>query len=131
MLPILTKGEVIINKVFLIDDSYFIRKWIKSILHKSKRYEVVAEGSDGADALNLYLIHQPDIVIMDIVMKQLNGIDALKNIIDNNPEAKVIMCTSMGQEHLWREAKNSGAKGYILKPNFNTLITNLDDILNK
>ncbi|MFD2442589.1 response regulator [Bacillus sp. CGMCC 1.16607] len=107
--------------VLIADDSRFLRNLIKNILFK-EGYELFIEASDGAYAVSLYKERNPDIVLLDLTMPNLNGIDALKRIIEFDPEAKVIICSAMGQKRFILEAIQSGAKDFIIKPNFNELI---------
>ncbi|NIK11175.1 response regulator [Alkalibacillus almallahensis] len=116
------------NTVLLADDSKFMRKWITSILNESNQYTVIAEASCGAGALNQYLQYLPDFVILDLNMGDLNGLDVLKEIIQEDPKANVIICSSIGQDHTINLAMTFGAKGYIIKPHFDSLIHTLNSI---
>ncbi|MBU8879215.1 response regulator [Bacillus sp. FJAT-29790] len=110
------------SKTALIaDDSRFLRNLLKNVLHK-EGFTVFFEASDGIDAVSLYKEKTPDIVLLDLTMPTLNGIDALKRIIDFDPKAKVIIFSAMGQNRLMVEAINSGAKDFIVKPYFNELV---------
>lgn len=102
-------------KVLITDDAAFMRMKLKDMLTK-ENHEVVGEAADGLEALELYQKHNPDIVTMDITMPNMNGIEALKKILEINPNAKVIMCSAMGQETYVLEAIKSGAKDFIVKP---------------
>lgn len=99
----------------IVDDSSFTRRILKDILTKGG-FEVVAEASGGVDALEKYKELKPDLVTMDIIMPDVDGIEVVKSIIDTNPWAKIVMCTAMGQEHLIKKAMQAGAKAYIIKP---------------
>ncbi|MEH7521989.1 response regulator [Bacillus sp. JJ1503] len=110
------------NKTVLIaDDSRFLRNLIKNLLYE-EGFQVFYEASDGTSAVSLYKEKSPDIVLLDLTMPTLNGIDALKKIIDYDPKANVIICSAMGQNRLIVEAINSGAKDFIVKPYFNELV---------
>lgn len=85
------------NKILVVDDAAFMRMMIKDILTKNG-FEVVAEAADGAQALEKYKEFQPDLVTMDITMPEMDGITSLKEIKKINPNAKVIMCSAMGQQ---------------------------------
>lgn len=102
-------------KILLVDDAAFMRKVIKDTLTKSG-YTELFEAVDGADAVEKYDEIQPDLVIMDITMPELSGIDALKQIKEIDPNAKVIMCSAMGQQVMVIEAIQAGAKDFIVKP---------------
>lgn len=103
------------NKVLIVDDAAFMRMMIKDILSKNG-YEIVGEAADGVQALQLYKDTQPDLVTMDITMPEMDGISALKEIKKLNPQAKVIMCSAMGQQAMVIDAIQAGAKDFIVKP---------------
>jgi two-component system chemotaxis response regulator CheY len=100
--------------VLIADDSEFMRNLLREILDES--FEIVAEAENGVEAVDLYEEHAPDLVMMDIVMPIRNGIEATSEITDDDPNARVIMCTSVGQEEKMKAAIKAGAQGYITKP---------------
>ena len=102
-------------KILIVDDAAFMRTLLKNILFP-KGYEIAGEAENGAIAVEKYKQLKPDLVTMDIVMPTMNGIEALKSIRTQDPSAKVIMCTAVGQENMVRTAIVSGARGYIVKP---------------
>ena len=99
----------------LVDDASFMRMMLKNILIGAG-YEVVGEAENGALALEKYKTLKPDLVIMDIIMPEMGGIDAVRALVKANPGAKVLMCSSMGQQTLVIEAIQAGAKDFIVKP---------------
>ncbi|MBD8068288.1 response regulator [Bacillus sp. PS06] len=103
------------HKILIVDDAAFMRMMIKDILSKNG-FDVVAEAADGAQAVAKYQEHQPDLVTMDITMPEMDGITALKEIKKMNPNAKVIMCSAMGQQAMVIDAIQAGAKDFIVKP---------------
>jgi len=103
------------NKILIVDDAAFMRMMIKDILTKNG-YEVVAEASDGAQAVEKYQELRPDLVTMDITMPEVDGISALKQIKQMDPNARVIMCSAMGQQAMVIDAIQAGAKDFIVKP---------------
>jgi len=103
------------KKILITDDALFMRVTLKNIL-TSNGYEVVAEAGNGKEAVEHYAAHQPDLVLMDITMPIMDGITATKTIKQNDPEAKVVMCTAMGQKNMVIEAIQAGAKDFIVKP---------------
>src|SRR4051794_11056628 len=103
------------NRILIVDDAAFMRMMIKDILSKNG-YEIVGEAADGAQAIQLYRDTQPDLVTMDITMPEMDGITALKEIKKVNPQAKVIMCSAMGQQAMVIDAIQAGAKDFIVKP---------------
>jgi len=104
-----------VPKILIVDDAAFMRTLLKNILFP-KGYEIAGEAENGAIAVEKYKQLKPDLVTMDIVMPTMNGIEALKSIRTQDPSAKVIMCTAVGQENMVRTAIVSGARGYIVKP---------------
>ena len=102
-------------KVLIVDDAAFMRISIKNMLTKNG-YEVVGEAENGLIGVEMYKELKPDIVTMDITMPEMSGLDALKEIIKLDPQAKIVMVSAMGQEAMVREAIVSGAKGFIVKP---------------
>lgn len=105
----------VMKRVLLADDSRFMRGYIKTILKKNG-YSVVAEAVDGQDAIDLYNKYKPDMVILDITMPNKNGLEALKEIKQSDSNAKVLVCSSMGQKFYMDEAYKLGAIDYIIKP---------------
>ncbi len=102
-------------KVLIVDDAAFMRMMIKDILQKNG-YEVVGEAGNGVQAVELYKTHKPDLVTMDITMPEMDGIEAVKAIKAIEPNAKVIMCSAMGQQSMVMDAIKAGAKDFIVKP---------------
>lgn len=103
------------QKILIVDDAAFMRMMIKDILEKNG-FEVVGEAPDGAQAVDMYKELGPDLVTMDITMPEMDGIAALKEIKKMNPEAKIIMCSAMGQQAMVIDAIQAGAKDFIVKP---------------
>jgi len=103
------------HTVLIVDDAAFMRMMIKEILTKNG-YTVVGEASDGAQAVEKYKELSPDLVTMDITMPEMDGIAALKEIKKVNANAKVIMCSAMGQQAMVIDAIQAGAKDFIVKP---------------
>ncbi len=107
-------------KVLIVDDAMFMRNMIAEIFNGKKYgdedYQVVAEAENGIEAVEKYKEHDPDIVTMDIVMPEMTGIEALKEIMEMDSGASVIMCSALGQDSLVMEALDAGAKDFIVKP---------------
>ena len=103
------------KNILICDDAAFMRMMIKDILTKNG-YNVVAEAENGAKAVEKYNETKPDLVLMDITMPEMDGIQALKKIIAGDPKALVIMCSAMGQQAMVIESIQSGAKDFIVKP---------------
>jgi two-component system chemotaxis response regulator CheY len=104
-----------VANVLVVDDAKFMRLTIGNILTKSN-HTVIGEAENGRDAVSLYRDHQPDLVTMDITMPEMNGIEAVREIVKDFPKAKIIMCSAMGQQRLIVEAIEAGAKDFIVKP---------------
>lgn len=102
-------------KILVVDDAGFMRKMVQTHLSKAG-YDTFIEGEDGQQAVALYQEHKPDLVIMDITMPNMDGIEALRQIKQSNPDAKVVMCSAMGQESMVMEAIKLGALDFIVKP---------------
>jgi len=108
-------GEFTVEmKVLIADDSEFMRSLLREILEEE--YAIVGEAENGVEAIELYNENDPDLVMMDIVMPIRDGIEATSEITETDPGAKVIMCTSVGQEEKMKSAIQAGAEGYITKP---------------
>ena len=103
------------KNIMIVDDAAFMRMMIKDILTKNG-YNVVGEAENGADAIDKYNECKPDLVLMDITMPEMDGLQALKKIKANDPSATVIMCSAMGQQAMVIESIQSGAKDFIVKP---------------
>jgi len=103
------------KKIMLVDDTKFMRLMLANIL-KPQGYEIVAEAGDGLEAIERYKQFKPDLVTMDIIMPNMEGIEAVKNICSEDGNAKIIMVTAVGQESKVKEAIEAGAKGYLVKP---------------
>ncbi len=102
-------------KILIVDDSRTSRKILKGILENAG-YEVVGEATNGQEGYEKYVELMPDIVTMDITMPVLDGIEALKKIKNEYPEAKVVMVTAAGQKTKMVEAVQNGANEFVSKP---------------
>ncbi|CUH96098.1 hypothetical protein P22_2186 [Propionispora sp. 2/2-37] len=103
------------TKVLVVDDAAFMRMMIKDILSKNG-YEIVGEAENGLKAVEKWQELHPDLTTMDITMPEMDGITAVKEIKKLDPNAKVIMCSAMGQQAMVIEAIQSGARDFIVKP---------------
>lgn len=103
------------HKILIADDAAFMRMMLKEILTKSG-FEVVGEATNGNEAFVKFSELKPDLVTMDITMPECDGIEALGKIIGKNPDAKIIMCSALGQQAMVIESIQKGAKDFILKP---------------
>ncbi len=101
--------------ILIVDDASFMRNMLRDIFGRGP-FLVTGEAENGAEAVRLYQDLRPDLTTMDIVMPQMDGITALKEIVRFDPSAKVVMCSALGQEALIAEAIESGARDFIVKP---------------
>ena len=101
--------------ILIVDDAAFMRMMIKDILSKNG-FTVVGEAENGIKAIEKYKELSPDLVIMDITMPEMDGIQAVKKIKEINDLAKIIMCSAMGQQAMVIESIQAGAKDFIVKP---------------
>lgn len=101
--------------ILIVDDAAFMRMMLKDILTKNG-FTVIGEAENGAVALKKYMELQPNLTIMDITMPEMDGLQAVKEIRKRDPQARIIMCSAMGQQSMVIEAIQSGAKDFVVKP---------------
>ena len=104
------------KRVLVVDDAIFMRNMIKDIFAQAGDFEVVGEATHGLEAVERYKELKPDLTTMDIVMPFKSGIEATREIVKHDPEARVVMCSALGQEQLVMEAIEAGAADFIVKP---------------
>lgn len=114
--------------IVIIDDDQLVCMSLKMILEAHENIHVSAIGHDGTDALPLYRQHQPDIVLMDIRMQNRNGTDALPELLTEFPDAKVLFLTTFLDDEYITKALQRGAKGYIIKQDYETIIPALNAV---
>jgi two-component system chemotaxis response regulator CheY len=100
----------------IVDDAVFMRTLLKRMIEEAEGYVVLAEGSNGFEAIELAKKHQPDIMTLDITMPDLDGIGAIKGIMAESPNTKIIIVSAMGQQSMVIEAIKLGAKDFVIKP---------------
>ncbi|MFP4465874.1 MAG: response regulator [Candidatus Goldiibacteriota bacterium] len=103
------------KRILIADDAAFMRMMLKNILTQGG-YEVVGEAENGKIAVEKYRELKPDMLITDMVMPEMGGIDTLKEVMKEDPSANVLICSAIGQQALVIEAIQAGAKDYIVKP---------------
>lgn len=103
------------KRILIVDDAAFMRMMIKDVLTKNG-FEVVGEAENGLKAIEKYKELTPNLVIMDITMPEVDGIQAVKEIKKSDPSAKIVMCSAMGQQAMVIEAIQAGARDFIVKP---------------
>src|SRR6266404_1960101 len=109
------KGDTLVARILVVDDSAFMRNSLRYLLERAG-HDVVGLASGGREAVELYHRLQPDLVTMDIVMGDMDGLEALRRVREMDSGAKVLMVTIQNQERLQEEARKLGACGYINKP---------------
>jgi two-component system, chemotaxis family, chemotaxis protein CheY len=102
-------------RILITDDAMFMRLMIKTTLTEGG-HEIVAEAGTGREAVEQYEKHLPDLVTMDITMPDMDGIEAVKRIVAAHPDARIMMCSAMGQEGLVADAIKAGARSFVVKP---------------
>jgi len=115
----IVSGGNVLARILIVDDMKFMRETLHQLFSQNN-YQVVGEAETGKEAVQLYRELLPDLVTMDLTMPEMSGLEAIRLIRSEFPEAKVIMCSAMGQKKVIMEAIESGAKDYIVKP-FNDL----------
>lgn len=109
-------------KILLVDDDKIVCQALKTILEAESDIEIPAIGNDGTQAIELYFEHQPDILLMDIRMVVMTGIEAGQRIIEKDPNAKILYLTTFADNEYIVDALKLGAKGYLLKQDFESII---------
>jgi two-component system chemotaxis response regulator CheY len=107
--------EKVSKRVLIVDDAAFMRMLLKDMVTKAG-FEIVGEAINGKEAIEKYKELNPDVVAIDTIMPEMNGIEATKEIMKLNPNAKIIICSAMGQQMMVMEALQSGAKDFVVKP---------------
>ncbi|WP_303860218.1 response regulator [Alkalibaculum bacchi] len=112
-------------KVLVIDDDQIVCSSLKTIINQDPFIDVIATGNDGNEAIDLYFTYQPDVLLMDIRMDQMNGIDAGAHILGKEPKAKILFLTTFLDDKYIIKALNMGAKGYLVKQDFESIIPSI------
>jgi NarL family two-component system response regulator LiaR len=108
-----TNSETI--KVFLVDDHAIVRDGIRAVLNTEANIEVIGEAANGKEAISKVLSYQPDVTLMDLVMPEIDGIEAIRQIIERQPQARILVLTSFATDDKVFPAIKAGAMGYLLK----------------
>ena len=108
-------------KIIIVDDDCLVAGALKTILEANPDIEVTATGSDGEEACSLYREYLPDILLMDIRMKGMDGLEASRKILDEFPEAKILLLTTFSDDEYIVKALRLGTKGYLLKQDYTSI----------
>lgn len=103
------------KRILIVDDSFYMRTMLKNMLTDAG-YEVVGEAANGQQALEMAASTAPDLITLDVILPDNTGLDVLRGLRQHTPEAKVVMCSAVGQEAIVNEAIENGALAYIVKP---------------
>ena len=103
------------KRILIVDDSFYMRTMLKNMLTDAG-YDVVGEAANGQQALEMAVATTPDLITLDVILPDNTGLDVLKGIRLQQPDAKVVMCSAVGQETIVNEAIENGALAYIVKP---------------
>ncbi len=115
--------------VMIVDDAMLARRIMRNILNEAG-HDVVGEAADGAKGVEAYREHKPDVVLMDVTMPELNGVDAAQQILTEFPEARIVMVTSVNREVTVRKSVSAGVAAYIVKPyKADTVVNTLERVL--
>ena len=109
-------------RVLVVDDDVFVTMSLKTILESDENIEVVATGNNGEQAIELYKQYEPDVLLMDIRMDVMNGLEAAENIFKTYKNANVLFLTTFSDDEYIVKALNIGARGYLLKQDFESII---------
>ncbi len=112
-------------KIIIVDDDRLVSLSLKTILEASKEVEVLGIGNDGKDGVSLYTKYEPDVLLMDIRMQGMTGLEAAEIILDKYPKAKILFLTTFSDSEYIVKALRIGVKGYILKQNYESIVAAL------
>jgi two-component system chemotaxis response regulator CheY len=117
-----------VQRAIVVDDSSFQRNIVRNTIENW--FDVIGTASDGKEAIEVFREKRPDVITMDIMMPEMNGIESLRRIKDISPETTIVMVTSVSQDEKMREAAKAGADGYVTKPvDTERLRDEFDDVL--
>lgn len=108
--------------ILIVDDDYLVAGALKTILEAQSDFQVPACGSDGREAVSLYHQYTPDVLLMDIRMKEMSGLDAAAEILKEFPDARILLLTTFSDDEYIIKALKLGAKGYLLKQDYQNIV---------
>lgn len=109
-------------KIMIVDDDILVTTALKTILEADSSIQVCATGADGPEALRLYEIHHPDVLLMDIRMKGMDGLEASRRILARHPQARILLLTTFSDDGYIVQALKAGVKGYLLKQDYTSIV---------
>lgn len=115
--------------ILIVDDDFLISTALKTILEADPELQVVGIGSNGKEAITLYQKYQPDVLLMDIRMNEMNGLDGAKIILTQYPDAKILLLTTFSDDEYIIRALKMGAKGYLLKQDYQSIVPAIKAVL--
>lgn len=115
-------------KLVIVDDDFLVASSLETILNAHDKIQVLATGNDGEDAIRLYQKYQPDVLLVDIQMKRVSGLEASRQILAQYPEAKILLLTTFSDDEYIVKALQIGAKGYLLKQDYESIIPAIDAV---
>ena len=113
--PLIPTYRFMNKRILIVDDSFYMRTMLKNMLTDAG-YDVVGEAANGQQALEMAVATTPDLITLDVILPDNTGLNVLKGIRQQQPDAKVVMCSAVGQETIVNEAIENGALAYIVKP---------------
>lgn len=116
--------------LIIADDDKLVCQALNLIVNSSDNINVIAIGNNGHDAINLYKIHKPDVILMDIRMGEFTGLDAAEEILKSDKNAKILFLTTFADEEYIARSLRLGAKGYLLKQNFDSIVPSIIAVMN-
>ena len=116
-------------RIFLVDDNAMIRRHLREMLEQKSEWVVVGEASNGRDAVKAFSKQKPDLTVMDFLMPEMNGLEAARQLTQQDPEVPILMVTVDPSQQLEREARKAGIKGLCAKAHILTLLNAVDALL--
>lgn len=116
--------------LIIVDDDNLVCQALNLIVNASDNINVIATGNNGYDAVNLYRTYKPDVILMDIRIGDFTGLDAADEILKNDKDAKILFLTTFADEEYIARALRLGAKGYLLKQNFDSIVPSIIAVMN-
>lgn len=115
-------------KLIIVDDDFLVASSLETILNAAESIQVLATGSDGTDAVRLYQKYQPDVLLIDIQMKEVSGLESSRQILSRYPNARILLLTTFSDDEYIVKALQIGAKGYLLKQDYESIIPAIEAV---